>query len=196
MPSRRVLVAEPDPELRARLVGAVRSAGGVATEARTEYEALSLLAVSPNVLILDLDISPERRWVLLDAANAASPTPVRIALASDILPEDAFRLAQRGVRALFQKPFSLAALSSEIERSSREWVDLAPLLPDAVGVKPLHEVQARVREVMVRQALAISRGNRGSAARLLGISRQALHQALRRSGPTAGGRGRFSSTGV
>lgn len=50
-----------------------------------------------------------------------------------------------------------------------------------MGVHTLQEMQLSLQDTMIQQALALTLGNRGRAALLLGISRQALHQRLRRT---------------
>jgi DNA-binding NtrC family response regulator len=93
--------------------------------------------------------------------------------------EQAFRLAQLGVRAYLAKPFSLDDLTAAVERILQEAPEFAPLVRASVGRVPMRELQGRVRHLMIDQALARAEGSRSGAARLLDVSRQAVQQVAR-----------------
>lgn len=57
-----------------------------------------------------------------------------------------------------------------------------PLLPDRERLPTLRQAEARVAEDVILQALRQAGGNQSKAARILGISRQALHKRLKRLG--------------
>jgi DNA-binding NtrC family response regulator len=175
---RRVLVASADGELRAFVSAIVRSLGLAATEARGLREAVMMLSSRPDVLLFGTELVSAGSFELVDAANEARPVPVRIAIGPMVIPEDAFELARRGVASLLPKPPGARAVASAI-REARTY-DTTALFADLVGGIGLAGLMAEVREAMTTQALALTKGNRGAAARLLGISRQAVHQALRR----------------
>ena len=72
-----------------------------------------------------------------------------------------------------------AELSGTIERVLAAPPDIDTMLRASVGQVPMRELQQRVRKVMVGQALALTRGSRSGAARLLDVSRQAIQQITR-----------------
>jgi DNA-binding NtrC family response regulator len=175
---RRALVASEDPELRAFVAGVVRSLGLAATEARGLREAVMLLSSRPDVLLFGTELVSAGSFELVDAANQARPVPIRIAIGPMGIPEDAFELARRGIARLLPRPPAPREIAAAI-RETRTY-DTTALFADLVGGIKLAGLMAEVREAMTTQALALTGGNRGAAARLLGISRQAIHQALRR----------------
>lgn len=113
--------------------------------------------------------------------------------------EDAFRLAQRGVRALVPRPIAaehlehlervgldvpvapVAPIERAIDEILRAAPDLTPLLRAVVGHHSVHHVEEQVRATMVAEALARSHGNISYAARLLKISRQLLQHIRRQA---------------
>jgi hypothetical protein len=103
---------------------------------------------------------------------------VIIAISGCASPGESFRLAQRGVRAYLEKPFSLQSLTALVDEAWDEPPDLDPLIVGCVGTLGMREVGERVRDVMLRQALALT-GSRGGAARLLHVTRQAVQQVVR-----------------
>jgi CheY-like chemotaxis protein len=152
--------------------------GASVTDARSARETISLLTISPDLLLFDVHLPGSDLLEVVDAANTNWPIPIRMAMGIDIPPEDAFELARRGVSRLFALPIRRGDFWEAVDEAGRS----LPLhvLADAVGVYPVHDVQIRVRDFMTAQALAMSHGNRGMAARFLGLSRQAVHQGLRR----------------
>jgi DNA-binding NtrC family response regulator len=56
---------------------------------------------------------------------------------------------------------------------------LGTLAAAQVGHESLQRVQASVKRAMVERALALAADNRTNAARLLGVSRQAVQQMIR-----------------
>jgi CheY-like chemotaxis protein len=174
----RVLLATSDERLRAAILKVVRVRGASVTHARSPRETISLLTISPDLLLFDVHLPGADLLEIVDAANTNWPIPIRMAMGIDIPPEDAFELARRGVSRLFALPIRRGDFWEAVDEAGRRLA--LHVLADAVGVYPVHEVQTRVREFMTAQALAMSHGNRGMAARLLGLSRQAVHQGLRR----------------
>ena len=176
---RRALVAARDSRLRADASSLLRARRLHVTEARSLHEAVSLLTGCPDVLLFEVHLAGPRWSDLIDAANETMPTPIRIAMGADVSPAEAFELAQRGVSSFLSAPIVAADLQRALDQAG-EPEAYRYFLPDVVGVQSAHAVQTAIREIMTRQALALSRGNRGRAARLLGVSRQAVHQMIRR----------------
>lgn len=170
---------EDNVPLREAIAGLVRSWDAVALEAGTVREAVAMLTPTPDLVICDVRLADGAAFTILEAASARCPEPAKIAISGVATPEEAFRLAQAGVREYMAKPFTLADLSAAVRRVLTEAPDFDPHLRASVGRVPMREVQKHVRSVMVEQALALSRGSRSGAARLLEVSRQAVQQAVR-----------------
>jgi DNA-binding NtrC family response regulator len=177
----RVLIIEDDAGLRSALARVLATWGAQVFEAGTASEARVLLAgPPPNLLIVDVRLSDETAFEILELAARRSPAPIVIAMSGKASPEEAFLLAQKGVRAYLAKPVSIGQLEEAVRVAMGEAPVLEPLISASVGHVPLREVQREVRRVMVTEALARSDGSRSGAARLLRVSRQALQQILRR----------------
>ena len=108
------------------------------------------------------------------------PFPLVIAMSGAASSEEAFRLAQKGVCAFLPKPFDLQQLGAVWERALSEPPPVEPWIRQAVGKLPLRALEDRVRETMLDEALARSRGSRKGAARLLEISRQLLQHMIKK----------------
>jgi len=177
---KRVLIVEDDDALRTALVRLFVRSGVDTLHARTAQRACELLREERTELIIaDVRLQDSTVFELLDVARELSPAPAVIAISGKASPDEAFRLAQKGVRGYLAKPFTLSALREEVESAFSEGPDLEPLIAATVGRVPLRRVQSDVRRVMVKEALARADGNRSAAARLLQVTRQAIQQSLR-----------------
>ncbi len=76
-------------------------------------------------------------------------------------------------------PSSFPSFQAAIQRAAEAGADLQVTFADAVGRVLLRDMQDRVREAMLEQALAQSGGSLSGAARLLGVSRQAVQQMVK-----------------
>ncbi len=178
----RVLVIEDDAALRAAIVRTVRGWGasqlfeaGTAAEAREQLAAVP----PPDLVIIDVRLPDDSAFNVLDSAADLSPAPVIVAMSGKASPDEAFRLAQLGVRAYLAKPFSIQELADSVEAARNNAPNLEPLITASVGRVPMRELQNEVRRVMVKEALAQTEGSRSGAARLLHVTRQAVQQILR-----------------
>jgi len=176
---RRVLIVEDHAPLREAIGSLFRSSGAEVLEAGTEQGAIAMLSPAPDLVICDVYLPDGSAFKVLEATLGISPEPVKIAMSGHASAEEAFKLAQLGVLAYLPKPFSLQEMSDTLERVLREPPDLDTLLRASVGQVPMRVLQQRVRSVMVGQALALARGSRSGAARLLDVSRQAVQQITR-----------------
>jgi DNA-binding NtrC family response regulator len=129
---------------------------------------------------LDVRLPDGDAFTVLERARKLSPAPIRIAISGEASPEDAFRLAQLGVREYLQKPASLNEIWDAIRNAAEAPPDLAPIVQQVVGHIPLKQLVASVRGEAVRQALGTARGNTTRAARILDVTRQAVQQFLQR----------------
>ena len=176
-----MIVVEDDAVLRRAIARIMLDRGAQVSEAGSAAEAKSLLsqAPPPDLLVIDVHLPDETVFEVLELATRNSPAPIVVAMSGKASPEEAFRLAQVGVRAYLAKPFAVRDLESAVETALHEPPSLDPLIPGCVGHVPMRELQRQVRSAMVKEALARTDGSRSGAARLLDVSRQAIQQILR-----------------
>ncbi len=175
----RVLVVEDDDLLRRSIGKAVRSWGAEVFEAATVRDGVALLERHPDLLVMDVRLGDGTGLDVARAAARTRPIPLMIAISGQALPEEAFQLAQLGVRGYLPKPLSLDDLHATVTAIAHQPVELAAHAAGQVGQEPFQDVQANLRRTMVEQALALSAGSRTGAARLLGVTRQAVQQMIR-----------------
>jgi two-component system response regulator RegA len=176
---RSALVVDDDPALRSAIAEFLREQGLRVATAATASDAIFQLSARPDLVVLDVRLPDGDAFTVLDHARKLAPAPIRIALSGAASPEDAFRLAQYGVRDFLQKPVSVDELWDAIECAAEAPPDLAPVVQQAVGHISLRELQSQVRDEAIKQALASARGNRSGAARILQVTRQAVQHMLR-----------------
>ena len=169
------LVVEDDRPLAAALVAALQGqVESVAWSFSTSEARELLLRLQPDLLVLDVMLPDGTAFDVLNSVRESGRSPAVIAISGCADPEETFQLAAQGVRAFLKKPLSLDALKKAIVRARMNPPDLIPHLRATVGRTGVREVEAQVRRVMVREALACSGGNRRGAARLLSVSRELL----------------------
>jgi DNA-binding NtrC family response regulator len=181
----RVLIVEDNAALRKAIARLARGWGAKVYEAGTLLEAKALMATRPDLFIADVRLPDGPIFAALEEAAEVWPKPLIVAMSGQASAEEAFRLAQIGVRSYIAKPLTLAGLEEAIEQAVADPPSFDIAVSAHVGREPMRDVQARLRNVMLRQALARSEGSRTGAARLLKISRQAVQQILRGRGRTA-----------
>jgi DNA-binding NtrC family response regulator len=177
----RAAVIEDDEDLRSAVARILGDWGASVSVAGSAAEAIELLATSPpiDLLIVDVRLSDGSAFGVLEAAGQVSPPPLVVAMSGQAPPDEAFKLAQRGVCSYLPKPFSIDELAAAIELARADPHALAPLIAACVGRVPMRELQREVRQRMVEEALERSDGSRSGAARLLQITRQAVQQIIR-----------------
>jgi DNA-binding NtrC family response regulator len=186
-PFRRVLLIEDDTVLRSGLARFVRARGAEVLEAGTVAEAKALLSPPPDLIIADVRLPDGSACaVFREAERRGWPRPTFVAMSGEASAREAFELAQMGVRVYLPKPLSFSDLEDAIAVARTAPPPLEPLLADSVGRVGMRQVSERVGAVMLRQAIAIAGGSRSRAARLLGLSRQAVQQRMRQANDAAG----------
>jgi two-component system, response regulator RegA len=175
----RVLIVEDDEELGQAIARAVRALDPAATVLGTVAAALRFLPQTPRLIILDVGLPDGNGLEIAEAAAKLRPVPSIIAISGSATAEEAFALAQRGVRGYLQKPLSLPDLRDTIGRVMASPPQLGPIVASLVGQRPIQDVQSEIRRVMVEQAVALTKGNRTNASHLLSVSRQAVQQMAR-----------------
>lgn len=175
----KVLVVEDDPDLGPAMRRALEAWGADAVLAQNLREGLDGLEHHPHIVVLDVCLPDGSGVTLAREASRLRPAPLMMAVSGQASADEAFTLASLGVRAYLPKPLSFRDFTKTVEKMIEAAPDLAPLLVTAVGRTPFQEVLALVRRSMAEQALALSDGNRTGAARLLGVTRQAVQHLIR-----------------
>jgi DNA-binding NtrC family response regulator len=174
-----VLLVEAEARLADSLRAALELWGGEVHCARTLEQAVRACTLRFELVVLDLDLPDGCGMQLAEAATRLRPLPAIVAISGRATAGDAFRLAQLGVLAYLPKPLSPRELTQHLELVLEQTPNYMPHLLGTVGRESFRHVLDRVRRAMAEQALAISAGNKTGAARLLGITRQAVQQLIR-----------------
>ncbi len=175
----RVLIVEDHKPLRQALARAVRGWGAEVVEAGTIHEASVALALQPALVIVDVALPDGNVRPIVEQAARMRPSPAVIVMSGQASAEEAFELARMGARRYLPKPISLEDLTRTVEEALGDRPDLGPFVAAHVGNTPMRQVLDEVRSVMVDEALAREHGSRSGAARMLGVTRQAVQQAVR-----------------
>ncbi|HKP60585.1 MAG TPA: response regulator [Polyangiales bacterium] len=175
----RVLVVQEDIGLGESLRDGLRDWGATVHWVRTLREAIAACAQPFELLVLDTQLPDGSGVALAELAVRTRPAPMLLAVGTRQSAREAFRLAQLGAVGFLQKPVSRSELSLALEQLFEQAPDYLPHMIAIVGRVGFREVLERVRRSMAEQALAMSAGNKTGAARLLGITRQAVQQLIR-----------------
>ena len=175
-----MLVVEDDPDLLDGLVRSAQSRVGDVMRAGSVAEALAVLRErSPSVVIVDVRLPDGSGLEVVERCASLIPIPLIVAISGEASPEEAFALSRAGAARYLPKPLTLEELWEEVCAAADHPLDLGPGVAAAVGHRPMREVQDEVRATMIDQALAVQRGSRRGAARLLRVSRQGVQQIVR-----------------
>lgn len=174
-----MLIVEDNAALLRALGRHISSWGADVTEVGTLAAATTELSAPFDLIISDIRLPDGSGFDLLRQASQGRPKPLLVAISGKASAEEAFELAQIGVRAYLPKPLTLEALTEAVELVRLQPPELEGLIRDCVGRVPMRQLQEQLRDVMLKQALALSEGSRSGAARLLDVSRQAVQQILR-----------------
>ena len=177
---KRILVVEDDGPLCAALARVARGWGAETYEAHTLNEGRALMAHAPELVIADLWLEGECALGYVEELARFRPAPAILAISGRASPEESFKLGQLGVRAFLPKPLFLDRLVEKVEEALQHRPDPEIFVPPLVGKHSLKEVLDVVRRVMLEQALSMARGSRSGAARLIGVTRQAIQQVFQR----------------
>jgi len=179
----RVLIVEDHKPLRQVLARAASGWGAEVHEAGSVREGFEKLALHPDLVLVDVALPDGNARSIVQQAVKMRPAPAVIAMSGQASAEEAFELARIGARRYLPKPISLEDLTGAVEAALHDHPDLRPLIASIVGLTPMREVLEEVRGEMVEEALAREHGSRSGAARMLGVSRQAIQQAVRLLAP-------------
>lgn len=175
----RVLIVEDHELVRRSLATAARTWGGEVLEAGSVRDGLDQLELRPDLVMVDVMLPDGSGRAVVEKAVTMRPAPAVIAMSGEASAEEAFELARLGARRYLPKPISLEDLAAAFDATLSDHPDLTPLIAAHVGHTPMRQLLDKVRGVMVDEALAREKGSRSGAARRLGVSRQAVQQAVR-----------------
>jgi two-component system, response regulator RegA len=178
-PLMRALVVEDDDVLGRAITRALEEWGNEVTWCTTLADALTATRTPPDLVIIDVALPDGSGVTLARELSRQRPAPLVIAMSGRASASEAFQLGALGVRGYLPKPVSFTDLVATIDSLLETAPDLSPLLVASVGRRGFQDVQEQVRRTMAEQALAVARGNRTEAARLLGVTRQAVQQLIR-----------------
>lgn len=176
----RALIVDDDVAFARSLERGMRAAGWRVKTARSVADAIDTLKGGTfDLVMLDVCLGSESGITVAEAAWQLAPAPAVIAMSGAARREDVFRLAQLGVRAFVEKTEIASRIDELMSLASRP-VPLGPHVRAQVGQRSIREAVFEVREGMLEQALAESRGSIRRASKILGISRQSLQQMVAR----------------
>lgn len=134
-----------------------------------------------DAALLDVRTLPAPAWFhALTTLAHASPAPAVVAWGDRLTSAEGFELGRWGARKLLPRRPRPAEVEAVIAAALQRPPAIEPHLRAYVGHDSLPRMVDRVRALFLDQALGVSRGARPGAAQILGVSRQALQQALRR----------------
>lgn len=176
---RRVLVVEDHEPL---LVALRRGLSGRPVEvlaAHNVAEAIELLKTGPDAVVTDVRLPDGSALDVARHALEVRPVPMLIAISGAASAEEAFELARHGVRKYLSKPLDAEQLWDALVDAVNSAPALEPIAAAQVGIADIRQVEGKVRQAMLDQALALTGGNLTEAARILKVSRQAVQRQAR-----------------
>lgn len=174
---RCALVVEPNESVRRATYAALESLSIRASGADSARQGLQSLALGFDLILINADM-PEGALELVDAAFTMRQSPIIIVTGTAPDPQCVFELAKAGAHAYLVPPVSAAMVHASLRAFSVSSY-LVRLVRPLVGHLGMKEIQTRVRQALLLDALARSNGSRRSAAQLLGVTRPAIQKWLR-----------------
>lgn len=136
-----------------------------------------------DLLLVDAALPNDGTFAVIDAAFRTRSSPLVIAMGGRAdAGAHVFALAQVGIHAYLPKPIGPGQIRECLAGLASGLKPIRNLLRGYVGRFGLKDIQAYVRQVLVREALDRTGGSRRSAARVLGITRPAVQKFLREVG--------------
>jgi DNA-binding NtrC family response regulator len=175
----RLLIVEDEAAILKLLARCATGWGYEVIVAATRREAIRKLAEQPEIVLLDVRLPDGTGIDVAAHAARSSPVPAIVALTGLATRTESFQLAELGVLELLEKPVRLRDLRASLLRALVPPQDPFQRVRRCVGHVPWPELQRDVRREMLTEALAQSHGNVSQAARLLGVTRQAVQKHLR-----------------
>jgi len=176
----RVLVVDDDERVLLQISKALSKRGYSVATALNLSEAEKELNQGVDLVLTDVRLDGESGWDIADAASNIRPVPAVIAMSGLAQPDEILGLGHRAVVGYLAKPFEVDDLLNAFDKAANVEIPIEPFVARQVGQKPIGSMVKDVRQVMTEQAIALASGSIRAAAKILGISRQALQQIIRR----------------
>jgi len=142
---------------------------------------LALEDTSFDAALLDMRALPAPDWYrAIERLTASSPAPVLVAWGDALTAFDGFHLGRLGVRLLLPRRPPAEQAWTVLREAQRARPAFEPHVRAIVGHAPLADVIDRVRRLFLDQGLGLKRDDRSKTARLLGVTRQAIQQMIKR----------------
>jgi two-component system, response regulator RegA len=176
---RAMLIVEDEPELGAALLEETRAFCSRVHWAKSLAEAHAATPKDFDVALIDMALPDGKGHTLVAELLALRPMPLVVAMTGVANSTEAFEVAISGVHALVTKPLQVSDLHRMLLalRSTKRPMESAVALRAGDGF--LHDTEREVRRAMLIQTLSRCGGNRSAAAKLLGVSRQAVQHMIR-----------------
>ena len=175
-----ILIAENDSSIRQGITDVLIKRGARLTVVTSEKEALDSLQMHPDCIVLDIQLADGGNGMrIAEKAALNRPIPLIIAISNRASAKEGARLGQLGVAAYIQKPFPSDTIPATIEAALKCPSILAQHIALQVGRNSYFAVLSNVRQIMLEQALANTKGNRKRAAKLLDVSRHAVQEMIK-----------------
>jgi DNA-binding NtrC family response regulator len=142
--------------------------------------AAAQVASGIGVIVVDTCLPEDGALLVANAAFAAAPEPVVIAVDGGAPRQILFSLVEIGVERFLERGFSVEQLRGCLDRVGKRSLIRCAARAE-VGRTSLRSAQQELRETMLREALVASNGSRRRAAKLLGVTRPAVQRMLRES---------------
>lgn len=162
---KRALIVSDDEVLRNKTARFLKSWCRDVTVVSGVAEAVAELGAPRDLLLMSVSLPDGNAVDLAAQVFVRRPVPVMIAIGEAAAAQEAFCLAQTGVRGFVVEPFSKATLDEVIRSALEEPISLECFIVPCVGTRPMREVKEEVGRLMVEQALAMCDGSRRGAAR-------------------------------
>lgn len=177
----RILVVEDDSRLSEVLASALSAHADEVRICNTNYDAAKTISDwRPELIVLDFKLSDGDGIKLLTEVSQYAPSfPNIIAISAYARPDEAFNLAQYGVRVFLQKPIDLVELETALKQVLVERPNLDPFIRCSVGHVGIKNLEKSVRQTMMEEALSRANGSRRGAAKILRVSRQFVQHVIK-----------------
>lgn len=177
----RALLLEDDRDLRSTVARWLRQWSNEVVAASSVREALDLLSVEPELVIVDVCLPDGRGHTVARAALQRDPKPVVIAVSGAASMVETFDLARAGVHGFLPKPFTQRELAKRIatalERRRPRALSLAAVPEDALSESTRARLEANIGAFMDGRALSESCGQVLWLA-VIGVPRSQLAKTL------------------
>lgn len=175
----RALIVEDDEALATSLAELLQGWHFFVETAHDSRSARAKLAAGSDIVLLDLTLRDGSAMPLAREMCGQPTAPAVVAVSGTASAAEAFELAKMGARGYLHKPVSVPDLQATLGVLVAKPSPLETVARAQVGKLSYQDATAQVRRAMVCEALALTRGNKTGAARILQVSRQAVQQLIR-----------------